>query len=79
MTSGSGGNAEEQADQSAIPQPSDPAVGVNRALFNTPANPGGEANPSSSRPPGQDLTTMYELALADLHKANREREKERKE
>ena len=79
MTSGSGENAEEQADQSAIPQPSNPAVGVNRSLFNTPVNPSGEANPSSSRPPGQDLATMYELALADLHKANREREEERRE
>ena len=79
MTSGSGGNAEEQADQSAIPQPPNPAVGVSRALFNTPTNPGGEAHPSSSRPPGQDLAAIYELALADLHRANREREEERRE
>ncbi|XP_062003248.1 uncharacterized protein LOC133720792 [Rosa rugosa] len=79
MTNGSGGNAEEQADHPAVPQLPDPAVGVNRALFTTPANPGGEANPSSSRPPVQDLVTMYELALADLHKANKEREAERKE
>ena len=79
MTNGSGGNAEEQAELPAIPQPSDPAIGVNRALFTTPTDTGGEANPGSSRPSGQDLVTMYEIALADLHKANREREEERKE
>ncbi|XP_024156109.1 plasma membrane ATPase 2 [Rosa chinensis] len=71
-----------------------PAVNVNRALFNTLPNPGGEpqassqvpptqptaeAQPSGSRPPVQDLSAMYELALANLYKANRESEQERRE